>query len=187
MFRLARTAGGAKYRAMRWLPSLLLLALPCTAAAITSPQHGIYVAAGGGAAVDIAAPSAAGPAWDLSVGWWIGRYDEVYALGRFTGLGITVRQDWERDALRTAPAVEVRRGTDVLVVAYHAFLSVGPVLTSGATGVEGLVGAAVKYRFQPHLGVGLRLGAGVAWVDTVSARITADLVFEFSAPLRRGG
>ncbi|MBW1879036.1 MAG: hypothetical protein JRI25_01815 [Deltaproteobacteria bacterium] len=170
---------------MRWFPALLLLAVPCAAEAITSPQQGIYAATGGGVVLDTAAPVAVGPAWDLSIGWWTGRYDGVYALGRFTGLGITVRQDWERGALRTAPALEVRRGTDVLVVAYHTFLSVGPVFTSGAVGVEGLLGVGVKYRFQPHLGVGLRLGAGAAWVEDVRARVTADLVIEFAAPLKR--
>jgi len=170
---------------MRWFPALLLLALPCSAAAMTSARQGIYAATGGGVVFDSAAPVAVGPTWNLSAGWWAGRYDEVYALGRFTGLGITLRQGWERGALRTAPALEVRRGTDVLVIAYHAFLSVGPVFASGAVGVEGLLGAGVKYRFRPHLGVGLRLGAGAAWVEDLSARITADLVFEFATPLRR--
>ncbi len=171
---------------MRTLLALLLLLVASPAAAITTPQHGAMFQIGAGGTFDLGAPSYAGPGWSGGVAWWWGRYDDVYAIGRFTALGITARQAWIAGALETIPALELRRGSDVIVVGYHGFVSAGPVFRAQAIGAEVLVGGGVKWRFKPKLGLGLKLGAGAAWVDGAwSARAIARVTFEAAVLPRR--
>jgi len=171
---------------MRWLLALLCLSIAAPATAMTTSQVGLLGDLGAGGTLDAGSPVRFDPGWTAGGAIWWGRYDDVYALGRFTSVGITLRQAWHRGGLETIPALEIRRGNDVLVVGYHAFLSVGPVLRAGAVGVEALLGGGVKWRFRPKLGLMLRLGAGAARVDGQwSGRAIVRLAFEAATPLRR--
>lgn len=182
---LWRTQPWALCSVMRWLLALLWVLQTVPASAMTTSQTGILITVGAGGTLDIGAPTVIAPAWTTGASFWWGRYDEVYALGRFTSVGIEVRQAWIHGALEAIPALEVRRGNDVLVVGYHGFLSVGPVIRPGAVGVEALLGGGVKWRFRPHHGLMLRAGAGVAWVDdTVSGRVILRLAYEFGSPFK---
>lgn len=174
------------YPAMRKWVLLLSLLVPCAAQAFTSVQHGPYLHAGPGLAIGIGSPVQVWPAWRAGGGWWLGRYDEVYALGRYTAVGLDVRQGWRRGVLSTQPMLEVRRGTDVLVIGYHAFLAAGPEFAGGELGLVALLGAGLKWRFKPHLGLMLRVGGGVAWMDgATSGRGVVELNLEWSQPLKR--
>lgn len=173
---------------MRWLPVLILALAPVAAHAITQPSHGLYVGAAGGVAAELG-PARAGPGWQVGAGWWWGRYDEVYALGQFTSVGVTLRQSFLDGGLRSTPQLEVRRGSDVLVVGYHAFLGVGPEIRPDGAGVSALLGGGAKWRFTPHWGIGVRAGAGAAWHEqTIQPRLAARLHLEWTGPLgRRSG
>ncbi len=167
---------------MRRVLALLVLLLPSTAAALSQPRQGPYVDVSGGLSAELL-PTALGPEWGLSAGWWWGEYDDVYALGRYTALGLTLRQAWVAGGLRTLPQVEVRRGTDVLVVGYHAFLSAGPELGERGLGAVALIGGGAKMRFTPHVGLGVRVAAGVSWVDSdLHPRAHPGLYLEWSRP-----
>lgn len=170
---------------MRMVLALLACFVAAPASAMTDPMAGaLFTLAGGGTSA--ISPGAFGPGWDGSVLLWWGRYDDVYALGRFNAIGVTVRQAWLDGALRTTPALEYRRGNDVVVVGYHGFLSVGPDLGGGPVGVEALIGGGAKYRFEPRWGVGLRAGAGVVYKDgDWSGRIVFRVAVEFATPFRR--
>lgn len=173
---------------MRWLLALLCLLVASPAAALTTSQAGILATASGGGTLDAGATTTFSPGWTAGAAIWWGRYDEVYALGRFTSLGITLRQAWHVGTLETIPALELRRGNDVLVVGYHAFLSVGPVLRGGAVGGEALLGGGVKWRFLPKLGLLLRVGGGAAWVDgRWSGRALVRLGLEAATPFAHRG
>jgi len=169
---------------MRKVLALLACLVATPSFAMTDPMAGVLFTLGGGGAAGIA-PGAFGPGWDASAMVWWGRYDDVYAIGRFNALGVTARQSWLDGTLRTVPALEYRRGNDVVVVGYHGFVSVGPTFGGESVGVEALIGGGVKYRFAPRWGVGLRAGAGPVYEDgVVSGRIVFGLAFEFATPFR---
>lgn len=170
---------------MRWL--LLAFTLWSTPAlALTDPRQGLWVELGAGGLLDTGSPVAFAPSWGLSMGVWFGQYDEDFAIGRYGGIGITLRQAWLRGELVTLPSLELRKGVDVIVVGYHGFLHVGPQITDNGVGLEGLLGVGAKYRFKPHWGVGVRLGAGAAWADErVTARAEARLTLCWAASFKK--
>ncbi len=170
---------------MRMVLALLACLVALPAHAMTDPMAGIVATLGGGGTATIA-PGGIGPGWDGSALLWWGRYDDVYALGRFNAIGVTVRQAWLDGELRTVPALEYRRGNDVVVVGYHGFLSVGPDLGGGPVGLEAMIGFAAKYRFTPRWGVGLEVGAGPVYkAGDWSGRIAFRAQFEFATPFRK--
>ncbi len=144
---------------------MLLLALAGAAAAFTADRVGGYVDYGFG--------PAAGPAIGVQLGFgvWRGKYDEDLAFGRFWSVGLAVSQRLGPDPMRTAWAVEVRRGSDLIVGGVHGFASAGPLLVQkdeGALGLAARVGGAAELRRTPTLGFALRLEAGV---DVVEGRV----------------
>src|SRR5262245_53965819 len=111
---------------------MLLLALS-DAHALTSRQ--------GGPAVDLAAglgirdvPVHPGLGGQLSLGWWLGTYDDQYAFGRYWGLGTTLRADWHPTGTALAPMLEVRRGLELFVAGIAPFVAGGLVLVVPAEG-----------------------------------------------------
>lgn len=170
---------------MRPILALLACLVAFPARAMTDPMAGVLftLAPGGTAGIS---PGGFYPGWDLSAMAWWGRYDDVYALGRFNAIGVTGRQAWIEGALRTVPALEFRRGNDVVVVGYYGFLSVGPDLGDGPVGVEALLGGGLKYRFTPRWGTGLRVGAGPTYKDgDWGGRVIVRAFLEFAAPFRK--
>lgn len=174
-------------------PLLLALLLTPSAEALTSRQSGPWVDAHVGfAAAD--APLAAGLGWQAGVGWWTGRYDDAFAIGRYWAGGAVLRQDFVDGALRTAPLLEVRRGVDLLVLGWHVFLAGGPLwapeagepLAGGvAIGATARGGAGLTWRRNPFLGLTVRVEAGADVVDgEVGAAIAALVGGHFARPVR---
>ncbi|MEZ4322136.1 MAG: hypothetical protein R3F61_31985 [Myxococcota bacterium] len=126
----------------------------------------------------------------LSAGWWVGPYDDDYALGRFWAVAVTGRVDLETatGAIRVAPLLELRRGMDLFVVAPHFFVAAGPVLTvteRSATGVTGRVGGGLKLRRTRKLGITARLGGGVDYVaQRLSPAVGLTFGVGWSSPVR---
>lgn len=119
----------------------------------------------------------AGAGWQAGGGYWWGRYDPDYALGRYWGLGLTARQDWVRGELQTVPLMELRRGNDLIVGGFHWFASAGPVVRAQAIGVEGRVGGGARFRFDPASSAFLRLEVGGGYVD--APHVSGGLVLGF--------
>ncbi len=149
---------------------LLLMALGTAQAGITADRTGGYVDVTGGFGL------ADGPALatHLSFGAWRGKYDEDLSFGRYWGGGLTLRQDWAGNGVRTAYMLEARRGMDLVVVGVHGFVAGGALLVQpgvglGDVGGTARLGGAAEFRRSRTLGVALRLEAGV---DAVNGRIT---------------
>lgn len=167
---------------------LLVLTLAHPAHALTSRQSGPYgeVAAGLGLGDR---PLHAGLGWEVGAGWWRGRYDDAYAIGRYWSGGVTLRQDWITGALRTSPLIELRRGTDLIVAGWWAFLAGGPLVATaedtGAATVGGTArtGIGAEFRRTRYLGITLRLEGGVDYVGRrIGGTGAALLGFQFSRP-----
>lgn len=159
-----------------------------TAAALTLPRNGPYVHAGGGA-LGGGAPFAVAPAWEAGAGVWFGPYDEEYALGRFTSVGVGARQDFRGGAPVTALVGEVRRGTDVLVVGWHGFVAGGALTAGGAWGALGEAGVGGRLRVRQlgtrYLGVSVRAHGGVeAIAGAIGPRAMLTVGLELSRPFR---
>lgn len=163
---------------------IALLALPATTAhAFTEPDSGGWFGVGGGLALGDANPLSAGAGWQATAGLWFGKHDAVYAFGKYTGIGVTVRQSLLGDALQTEPMLEIRRGADIVVVTTQLFASAGPLLREGDIGVSMLVGGGVKYRLTPYFGITGRLEAGATYIDTTwGFRSNVVLGLEYAGP-----
>ena len=152
---------------------LFALALATAHAAITSERTGAYVDTTFGLGMG-STPFASSGAFSASFGAWHGNYDQDLSFGRFWGAGLTIEQTFRPDAgLRTAYLAEVRRGSDLVVVGMHGFLSAGALVVepgpSGSLGSVGLAaraGGAAEFRRSSSLGVALRLAVGVDLVDS---------------------
>ena len=101
---------------------VLTLSIALTAVAhaqFAEKMAGPYVDVAGGLALSDA-PIAAGPGWMGGLGWWFGRYDESYAIGRYTSIGANVRQEWVQLArdqgatVRTAPPKHHSKSTKIV-------------------------------------------------------------------------
>jgi hypothetical protein len=170
---------------MRWLPLLAAL-WSAPALAFTEPSAGGWVAAGGGLAIDSHAPFGVGPGWQASAGLWFGKHDNAYAIGKSTGVGLSLRQGLLRGELVSEPMLEVRRGADLFVVSTHVFAAAGPQLRAGDVGVAGLVGAGAKYRMDALVGLTARLELGASWIDgAVGFRGNVVVGVEFASPWTR--
>lgn len=167
---------------MRTLLLLVLLAAP-TASAFTEPDSGGWVGASSGLAIDSHAPFGAGLGWQATAGLWFGKHDAVYAFGKYTGVGVTLRQAYLRGDLITEPMLELRRGADIVVVTTQLFLSGGPQIRAGQVGATFLGGAGIKYRITPQFGLVLRAEVGTS-VQQGSWGFRSNAVFgvEFAAP-----
>ena len=189
---------------MSYVLLALLLADPAWAH-FAEPMNGPYVDLAGGLGMG-GRPIAPGPGWMGSFGWWFGRYDSAYAIGRYTSIGVNVRQDRLMvdsphppapgrtskapvSALRTAPMLELRKGNDLIVAGLFAFLGGGPLLTAveGETTVSATARAGVggEFRRTRYLGFTLRLEGGADFGDEVGGVFAAQLGVQFSRPARR--
>lgn len=164
------------------MSSLFLLFLALPAHALQSRTSGplVEVGLGGG----YTHPRGAGSA-HASLGWWVGRYDDEYALGRFTAVLATPRVDLTADGAAFTGLMEVRRSIDLFVLAPHALLAAGPVLRDDQVGLALRAGGGLKFRRTPHLGFVARLEAGA---DLLGGRVVpvavATVGVGWSAPRR---
>lgn len=149
----------------------------------TSAQAGPYVEIAGG--LGITHPDlAAGAGWEAGAGVWIGKYDDVYAIGKYTSFGITLRQDYS-DGLHTATMLEVRRGFDI-IVAFHFFVAGGAEVIGNQLHWTARLGGGIKYRFTRFWGAHLRLELGATvGQGVVGARAGLVLGVVFSRPFSK--
>ena len=141
---------------------LLAMFAASPALAFTEPDSGGWVGAAGGLTVDANADLAAGLGWQATAGLWFGKHDAVYAFGKYTGVGVTLRQAYLQGDLVTEPMIEFRRGADIVVVTTQLFISGGPAFRNGEVGATFLTGAGAKYRITPHFGITGRLELGTS-------------------------
>lgn len=175
-------------------PLLLALVSMPSAEALTSRQSGPWIEAGAGFAAGDA-PFAPGIGWGLGAGWWSGRYDDAFAIGRYWSAGVLLRQDWVDGALRTAPLVEVRRGNDLLALGWQVSLGGGPLVVSAddaplggdtVVGATGRAGASLTWRRTASLALQLRVEGGADVVDGRVGAVAAALVGgRFARPVKK--
>ena len=121
----------------------------------------------------------------LGLGWWKGRYDDAYALGRFASLGVDTRFDYVQGGLRATPLLEVRRGYDLFVVKPWFGAALGAEVGPAGAAPQLRATGGVKWRFNRYLGVNARLGAGAALVDGApEARVGLAFAVDWSRPFR---
>lgn len=161
----------------------LALFVAVDAAALTEPDSGGWVGASTGLAVDTNADLGVGLGWQATAGLWFGKHDAVYAFGKYTGIGATVRQAYLGGNLVTEPMLELRRGADIVVVTTQLFVSGGPQLVGGDIGAVMLAGGGIKYRMTPQFGIVVRaeLGASVL-AGSWAFRNNVVVGVEFAAP-----
>jgi hypothetical protein len=168
--------------------------------ALTAMAHAQFAEKTTGPYVDVAgglgmgdAPMAAGPGWMGAAGWWFGRYDEAYAIGRYISIGATVRQDWvhlsqKSATVRTAPMLELRRGNDLIVAGLSGFVAGGPVIVQTArqrtVNYTARAGIGAEFRRHRFWGLTLRLEGGADIGDGVSGVFSTLIGGQFSRPAR---
>jgi len=166
-----------------WWMALLLTG---TAQALVSDRSGPVFDLAAGAGFD-APPVAGGVSGLVGFGWWVGPYDDSYAIGRFWSVGGVARVASRPGGLRATPLLEVRRGVDLIVASWHGFLSAGPMIQ--ASDGQSVVGASVRtgfgaeFRTSRFWGLTLRVEAGPDYVGDVFSFGSAMLLgFQFSRP-----
>lgn len=163
------------------LVSLTLLA--SSAWALQSTQSGPLLELGFGGG--LAGTTGVGAA-QLTTGWWRGRYDDDYALGRFTGFVVTQRIDLGRDTFRYSPMAEIRRSVDLFVLAPWYGASAGPLIANDTVGVAVRAAGGLKFRRSRKSGFTARLAAGVDVLDgQVHPAVALTLGVGWSSPIRR--
>jgi hypothetical protein len=169
---------------MRTLPFLALLAAT-PAAAFTEPDSGAWLSLSAGLGM-VHPPVALGPSWQLSGGVWFGKHDDAYAIGKYTGVGVTARQGLYRADLLTEPMLEIRHGADIFVVSTQMFLSGGPAISPDGLGVTMLAGAGAKYRKTARFGLTGRVELGATGIDgDWGFRGNLVLGIEWSSPFKK--
>ena len=165
------------------IPLLLALWVSAPAQALTMPQSGPYLEAHAGLGLGDA-PLHAGLGWEAAFGWWAGRYDDAYAIGRYWSVGATLRQDWIRGAIRSEPMLELRHGIDLIVVGWFPFVAGGPVFDeTELVGGTARLGFGFEFRRTRYLGLTLRLVGGADFGGgDVGGAGAALLGFQFSKP-----
>ena len=174
---------------VRPMTFLLSLMLPTSAFALTGARHGIGADVSAGVSL---ASVGARPHFGamLGAGWWSGRWDDAYAIGRYWQVGVTGRFDTQfNGGVRIAPMLEARRGIEVLVAGVIPFVAGGIVTSTGGDpdddgfGFTGRGGVIGKFRWHRRHGGTLRLEAGV---DVLGGQpqFTGSLLlgFQFSQP-----
>lgn len=184
----------------------LTLAACLTAAA---PAHAGLGGASGGIWGDAGLGLGAGdrpftPAvgWTVALGGFVGRHDDVFAVGRRWGVGLRARQDAQfapnRELLRTAVMLDVHRALDLFVATVQIGGLAGPLFTtplsrdsSSLSGATVRVTGAATWRAHRFVGLQLRLDAGVD-LDTTGPRVRPapalglTLGMGWAAPTRGG-
>ena len=151
---------------------------------IASPRSGLWADAGAGVSAS-GDPIAVSPGADVSIGAWFGPYDDDYAIGRYTGIGMAVRPEIRGGAFAPGSAViEVRRGIDLLVVGAHVFAAAGSTLDRDPSAVIEIGGGA-KGRLRPtgrYVGWQVRARVGAAVGPRVTPEAGVTLGVEFASP-----
>ena len=166
---------------------LLALLLGTRALALTDDRSGVSVDLAVGGSVAAPPVSGAGSAY-ASVGWWDGVYDHSYAIGRYWSANLGARVDLATEgAPAVAPAVEVRRGIDLVVAGWYFGFAAGPALTPGrpnALGAGARATFGAEFRRTRFWGLTLRAEAGA---DARGGRVRPAgallLGAQFSRPL----
>jgi hypothetical protein len=164
---------------------LIAAALFCAtpAHALTNPMAGMYVDLAGSGELS-GSPIVGDAGGQLSLGWWRGRYDDSYAIGRFWSLGAAYRAGFAHGMRHTALA-EVRRGVDLLVVTPYVALIGGAVLAPGGVAPIAQLGLGGKFRTSRFYSLSLRLDGGVIVAGgRVGPQLGARLGVAFSRPFR---
>jgi len=147
---------------MSWLPLLVYLSLDA-ANAFTGAMHGPYIELK--PEVSLVTPELRPRVGATGVaGWWFGEYDEVYAFGRFTGVGLSFSPHILPGKPMTLAELEVRRGWDLFVVQLVGGLRAGmevPTVHTESAHWSARAAGQVKWRIQPKLGLILGLSGGV--------------------------
>lgn len=174
---------------MSWLTLLVYLSID-TAVAFTGAMHGPYIEFK--PEVSLVTPERRPPVGATGVaGWWFGEYDEVYAFGRFTGVGLSFSPHVLPGKPMTLAELEVRRGWDLFVVQLVGGLRGGvEVPTPDTTRPHWSARAAgqVKWRIQPKLGLIFGVSGGVIGAADGPAPapvVDVELGIGWSQPARR--
>ena len=154
------------------------LFLTQSAHAFTTPQYGPYLDAGGIAAIPVYNADWSGGA-TLSGGLWFGNYDSVYAMGKYTSLGLTTNLTHHR---QIESLVEVRRGIELLVLSVFAIGGGGVNYLSSNLTPTAHLGVGIKRRHTPHLGWSVRLEGVTAFAETPSTQLQISLTGSFARP-----
>jgi len=174
---------------MSWLTLLVYLSSN-TASAFTGAMHGPYVEFK--PEVSLVTPQIRPRVGATGVaGWWFGEYDEVYAFGRFTGVGLSVSPHVLPGKPMTLAELEVRRGWDLFVVQLVGALRGGielPTLDTESTHWSARAAGQVKWRIRPKFGLILGASGGVIGANDSGALapvIDVELGIGWSQPVRR--
>jgi hypothetical protein len=161
----------------------LTLFVAVDASAMTEPDSGGWIGASTGLAIDTKTDLGVGLGWQATAGLWFGKHDAVYAFGKYTGIGVTVRQAYLGGNLVTEPMLELRRGADIVVVTTQLFISGGPQIAMDEIGAVVVAGGGIKYRMTPQFGIVVRaeLGASVL-AGSWAFRNNIVAGVEFAAP-----
>ena len=166
---------------------VLLLLLTAFAQTLQRQQSGPTLELGAGPAL-VGPPARFAIAGQLTAGWWFGKYDDSYGLGRFTALVAHQELTWttSNGAFRYTPMLEFRRGMDLFVVAPHYLIAVGPVFAPGTqVGLGARVGGGLKLRRSRRMGFVGRLAGGVDWVEgRFAPAVTLTLGAGYSTPVQ---
>lgn len=165
---------------------VLLLMLTALAQTLQSQQSGPTLELGVGPAM-VGPPVRFAVAGQLSFGWWFGKYDDSYGLGRFTAVVAHQEFSWTPagNRFRYTPLLELRRGMDLFVVAPHYLVAVGPVVAGNQVGVAARVGGGLKLRRSRRMGFIGRLAGGVDWIGgRFAPAVTLTLGGGYSTPVQ---
>lgn len=121
-----------------------------------------------------------------SVGFWKGNYDRDLALGRSWGLGLSTLWINAQDGHVVAPAVELKRSVDLIVVGYRWRVNAGPEVQNGEWGGHLSVGGTFKYRPRPWIGPTLDAQLGAVYREgQIQPRAVVSLGVEMVSALRK--
>lgn len=160
-----------------------LTLLASSAWALQSTQSGPLLELGVGGGLGSAQAVGTG---QLTLGWWRGRYDDDYALGRFTAFLVTQQLDLGQQTTRYSPMAEVRRSVDLFVVAPWYGVAAGPLVANGTTGAAIRAVGGLKFRRSRKAGFTARLAGGLDVLDgRVHPAVALTLGVGWSSPIRR--
>jgi hypothetical protein len=164
---------------------LILLSLATNAHALTTNRSGYGIELAGGATLALPPVSGGGSA-SVGAHWWFGPYDDSYAIGRYWAIGTTDRVDFGPAGLSLAPMLELRRGTDLIVLGMWSGLAGGPLIALGDDTVIGATGrfiAGAEFRRSRFWGFTGRIELGADMLgDTVVGVGSLQLGLQFSRP-----
>jgi len=170
---------------MRALLLALLLLTPTRAWSLSQPGSGLTLDLVGdvGFASPPAAPALGGSA---TVALWRGRYDDSYAVGRFSSVGLRTELHALQHDTGLTFLVEGRRGMDLLIIKPWFTFAVGAEALGDRWNPALRVGGGAKLRLARFVGPVVRLDGGPVFLDgRVGARVNLGLGVDWSHPFTR--